>query len=132
MVHLSPGYVDPAGRPPAELAGLTLLEAYPASAAATACSPWRPGCRRAAGPSTAPAGAVRTLTGDADAVQVTGVHAAPFFAGVAFTWRPVGEAERLGGMLDHVQRLGRIGAWEEDFAAGDGALDRVRVRPVRP
>ena len=32
VVHLSPGYVDPGGRPPAELAGLTLLEAYPASA----------------------------------------------------------------------------------------------------
>ena len=32
VVHLSPGYVDPAGRRGAELAGLTLLEAYPASA----------------------------------------------------------------------------------------------------
>ena len=65
-----------------------------------------------------PPGTASTLTGDADAVQVAGVHAAPFFAGVAFTWRPLGEAERLGGMLDHVQRLGRIGAWEEDLAAG--------------
>ena len=32
IVHVSTGYVDPAGRPRAELAGLTLLEAYPASA----------------------------------------------------------------------------------------------------
>ncbi|HEX8007511.1 MAG TPA: ANTAR domain-containing protein, partial [Trebonia sp.] len=29
--HVSPGYVDPDGRPAAEIAGLTLLEAYPAS-----------------------------------------------------------------------------------------------------
>ena len=32
VVHMSPGYVDPGGRPAGELAGLTLLEAYPASA----------------------------------------------------------------------------------------------------
>ena len=32
IIHLSPRYVDPGGRPAAELAGLTLLEAYPASA----------------------------------------------------------------------------------------------------
>jgi hypothetical protein len=31
IVHLGAGYVDPAGRGRAELAGLTLLEAYPAS-----------------------------------------------------------------------------------------------------
>ena len=30
-MYLSPGYADPLGRPAAELAPLTLLEAYPAS-----------------------------------------------------------------------------------------------------
>ncbi|MGH3165416.1 MAG: ANTAR domain-containing protein, partial [Trebonia sp.] len=34
IVHLSPGYTDPAGRPGAELAGPSLLEAYPAAASA--------------------------------------------------------------------------------------------------
>ena len=32
IVHLSPRYIDPGGRGPAELARLTVLEAYPASA----------------------------------------------------------------------------------------------------
>ena len=32
IMYLSPGYADPLGRPAAELAALTLLEAYPASA----------------------------------------------------------------------------------------------------
>src|ERR1700722_20753576 len=77
-----------------------------------------------------PPGAVSTLTGDADAVQVAGVHAAPFFAGVAFTWRPVGEAERLGGMLDDVQRLGLIGAWEGNLAAGAGRWTESPFRLV--
>jgi PAS domain-containing protein len=117
VVHLSAGYVDPAGRPRAELAGLTLLEAYPASAGGDGLFAMAARVLASGRAEDAPPGPVSTLTGDADAVQVAGVHAAPFFAGVAFTWRPVGEAERLGGMLDHVQRLGSIGAWEEDFAA---------------
>ena len=32
IAHISPGYVDPAGRPAAEILGRTLLEAYPHSA----------------------------------------------------------------------------------------------------
>jgi len=118
VVHLSAGYVDPAGRPRAELAGLTLLEAYPASARGDGLFAMAARVLASGRAERLPPGAVSTLTGGADAVQVAGAHASPFFAGVAFTWRPVGEAERLGGMLDHVQRLGRIGAWEEDFAAG--------------
>jgi len=118
VVHLSDCYVDPAGRPRAELAGLSLLEAYPASTVGDGLFAMAVRVLTSGRAEQAPAGAVRTLTGDADPVQVAGVHAAPFFAGVAFTWRPPGAAERLGGMLDHVQRLGRIGAWEEDFAAG--------------
>jgi len=117
LVHLSPGYVDPAGRPAAELAGLTLLEAYPASSedglfamARRILASGRP--EHVAGPGTA-------LTGDLDPVQVVAVHAVPFFAGVAFIWRTMGEAERLGELLEHVQRLGRIGAWEESLATRD-------------
>ncbi len=118
IVHLSAGYVDPAGRPLAELAGLTLLEAYPASASGCGLFSMAQRVLASGRAEHRPLGSPSTLTGDADAVQVAGVHAAPFFAGVAFTWRPVGEAERLGDMLDHVQRLGRIGAWEEDLASG--------------
>ena len=118
MVHVGTGYVDPAGRPRAELAGLTLLEAYPASGSGDGLFAVAERVLSSGRAEHLPPGTASTLTGVADTVQVAGVHAAPFFAGVAFTWRVLGEAERLGGMLDHVQRLGRIGAWEEDLAAG--------------
>jgi serine phosphatase RsbU (regulator of sigma subunit) len=59
------------------------------------------------------------LTGDVDTVQVTGVHAVPFFAGVIFTWRPFGASEERADLLGHAQRLGRIGAWEESLVTGD-------------
>jgi hypothetical protein len=124
VVHVSPGYVDPGGRPPAELAGLTLLEAYPASASgdglfAMAERVQASGRAEHVTPAAATALTSMALTGEVDPVQVTGVRAVPFFAGVVFTWRRVGEAEERADLLDHAQRLGRIGAWEESLVTGD-------------
>jgi hypothetical protein len=124
VVHMSPGYVDPGGRPPGELAGLTLLEAYPASAAGEglfAMADRVLASGRAEHMTAADAAnlASAALTGDVDPVQVTAVHAAPFFAGVVFTWRPVGATEERADLLDHAQRLGRIGAWEENLVTGE-------------
>ncbi len=129
VVHMSPGYVDPGGRPAGELAGLTLLEAYPVSAAgdglfAMAGRVLASGQAEhvtAAGAANLASTALAStaLTGDVDPVQVTAVHAAPFFAGVVFTWRPVGATEERADLLDHAQRLGRIGAWEESLVTGE-------------
>jgi serine phosphatase RsbU (regulator of sigma subunit) len=140
IMHVSPGYVDPSGRPAAELTGQTLLEAYPASAsgaglfvrASRVLDAGR--AEHVAGTVTAP------LTGAADAVDVADLRAAPLFAGVVFTWRRPGEPERLAELLGHAQRLGRIGGWEESLAAGtvrwtDSAfglfgLDPQRAAPI--
>jgi serine phosphatase RsbU (regulator of sigma subunit) len=129
VVHMGPGYVDPGGRPAGELAGLTLLEAYPAAASGDGlfalaervlASGRAERVTEAAARTVTNAGlASAGLTGEADAVRVTGVRAAPFFAGVAFTWRLVGPAEERADLLDHAQRLGRIGAWEESLVTGD-------------
>ena len=124
VVHMSPGYADPGGRPSAELAGLTLLEAYPASVSgdglfAVAERVLASGRAEHLTGTAAPNLTSTALTGDVDAVQVTGVHAVPFFAGVIFTWRPVGEAEERADLLGHAQRLGRIGAWEENLVTGE-------------
>jgi len=128
VVHMSPRYVDPGGRPAAELAGLTLLEAYPAStsggglfaiAERVLASGRAEHVTPAAAPTlTSPTLTSAALTGDTDAVQVTEVHAVPFFAGVIFTWRLVGEAEERADLLGHAQRLGHIGAWEENLVTG--------------
>ncbi|MGN6793684.1 MAG: SpoIIE family protein phosphatase [Streptosporangiaceae bacterium] len=42
-----------------------------------------------------------------------------FFGGVAMAWREIGDADRLAALLQHAQRLGRIGAWEENLETGD-------------
>ena len=124
IVHLSPRYVDPGGRRGAELAGLTVLEAYPASASgdglfAIAERVLASGHAEDVTGTGAPTVTGTGLTGDVDTVQVTEVHAVPFFSGVIFTWRAVGEAEERADLLGHAQRLGRIGAWEESLVTGD-------------
>jgi PAS domain-containing protein len=123
IIRVSPEYIDPAGGGLADetardLSALTLLQAYPASmtgdglfaralrVAATGRAEHVPG------PVAAP------LTGATDRVKVADLHAAPFFAGVVFTWRTAGEAEQRADLLGHAQRLGQMGGWEEDLAGG--------------
>ena len=123
VAHVSPRFVDPVGRPPAELARLTLLEAYPASATGDGLFAMAERVLASGRAEHVTETAARNLTGnaligEADPVQVTAVHAAPFFAGVLFTWRAVGETEDLADLLDHAQRLGRIGAWDESLVTG--------------
>lgn len=108
--HVSPGYVDPAGRDPAELAGLTLLEAYPSAA------PGHGLFHRA----------LRVLTsGKAEhepgplhePVPLAALRAVKFRDGVIFTWRghdPGGTAALLG----HALRLARLGGWMESLVTG--------------
>jgi Stage II sporulation protein E (SpoIIE)/ANTAR domain len=118
IVHVSPGYADPAGRSAGELAGLTLLEAYPASMSGDGL--YARAARVLAGghPEHVPGTVAAPLTGAADEVAVCDLHAAPFFAGVLFTWRRAGMAERLAELLGHAERLGQMGGWQENLAAG--------------
>lgn len=123
VVHLSPGYVDPAGRLVKEIADLTLLEAYPASAAegglfdraARIFSEGRP--QQVTGPVRAARSG--SLTGAGDAAEISDLRGAPYEDYVVFTWRRRRvEDVRLAELLRHVQRMGQLGAWEEDITAG--------------
>jgi hypothetical protein len=140
IMRVSPGYIDPAGRPAGELAGLTLLEAYPASTSGDGLFA-RAERVLANGRAEHVAGIVAApLTGGCDAVGVADLRAAPFFAGVVFTWRVAGEGERRAELLGNAERLGRMGGWEESLASGavrwtDAAfalfgLDPAKVAPI--
>jgi serine phosphatase RsbU (regulator of sigma subunit) len=118
VVHLSPRFVDPGGRPLAEIARLTLLEAYPGSATGDGLFAVAERVLASGRAEHVARAAASALTGEVDPVQVTGVHAVPFFSGVLLTWRPFGETEELAGLLGHTQRLARIGAWEESLVTG--------------
>ena len=118
MMHKSTGYVDPAGRRPAELAGLTLLEAYPSSGAPDGLFARASRVLATGRAEQVPGAITAPLTGGKDAVGVADMRVAPFFAGVIFTWRKLGEPERLADLLGNAQRLGRIGGWDENLTTG--------------
>ena len=89
--HLSPGYVDPAGRPAADLARQTLLTAYPGS------DRWlfslAAGVLTSGAAAHVPGQVGGLLAGRAQAVDVADLRAAAFGDGVLITWH---EADRLG------------------------------------
>ena len=115
--HVSGGFRDPAGRGPQDLTGRHLLELYPEAAAAGGLfdrclavldcgEPQRlsaPAAAAAAGPGT----------------HAAGVRISRLYDGVVIALRGTGGAGRLAALLQHAQRLGRVGGWEEDVRSGE-------------
>jgi serine phosphatase RsbU (regulator of sigma subunit) len=101
IVHLSPGYIDPAGRAVRDLAGRTLLEAYPDCGSGDGLAARAARVLADGAPQYAP-GLVGSLTGAPDAVPVMDLRAARHDGRVVFTWRGrVGDEGRLGEAFEH-------------------------------
>ena len=123
--HVSPAFRDPAGRTDIDLTRLTLLEAYPASVAgsglfararqvlADGVTQYVPGPLRESLASGLPLNEAEP--GD---LALADLRVTRFFDGVIFTWHQDRSAEGLAAVLDHAQRLGRLGGWEEDLVTG--------------
>ncbi len=136
--HASPGFRDPAGRTAADLARLTLLEAYPASVSgqglfARALQVLADGVPQHV---PGPLGEFPSAA-DADQAPLADLRVARFFDGVIFTWHgedPAGSGARLAALPDHAERLGRLGGWEENLVTGmvrwtDSAFELFGLRP---
>ena len=57
--------------------------------------------------------------GMASGVGHAALRIVPFADGVLTAWERVDEAERLSALLGYVERLGRVGGFEEDLLTGD-------------
>ena len=86
IAYVNPGYVDPAGRSAAEVAGRTLLAAYPDSASLNGLFARAARVLADAMPQFAP-GPVGSLTGGTDHVAIADLRAAWHDGRVVFTWR---------------------------------------------
>jgi hypothetical protein len=128
--HVSPRFRDLEGRTGDDLARLTLLEAYPASVSgqglfaramqvlADGAPQHVPGPLSEALASGFPA---HPASGEAAPPPLAGLSVARFFDGAIFTWHgddAAGRAPDLAVLLDHAQRLGRLGGWEENLLTG--------------
>jgi serine phosphatase RsbU (regulator of sigma subunit)/PAS domain-containing protein len=115
--HVSAGFADPAGRRAAELTGRRLLEMYPAAAASGGLFDACVQALTSGAPQHAVGEGMAGHTRDDGAVPE--VRVAPLYDGVAIAWRQWDERERFAALLQHAQRLGRIGGWEENLRTGD-------------
>jgi len=136
--HVSDGFRDPSGRGAADLTGRHLLELYPEAVSAgglfdrclsvlatgepqqlsgeaitTQATPGDPAQHAAAGatPADAP-------PADAVPADVT-IRIARLYDGVAIASGGSHDTDRLAALLQHAQRLGRIGGWEENVRTGE-------------
>jgi serine phosphatase RsbU (regulator of sigma subunit) len=127
--HVSPGFSDPAGRPAPDVARLTLLEAYPAGVAgqglfARARQVLADGVpQHVPGPLSASlASGLPVSDGEGGSAggrtPLADLRVARFFDGVIVTWHRAGADDRMAALLEHAQRLGRLGGWEENLVTG--------------
>jgi serine phosphatase RsbU (regulator of sigma subunit)/PAS domain-containing protein len=117
--HVSPGFRDPAGRGPADLAGRLLLELYPAAAAAGGLFDTCVTALVTGEPQRVSGEIVAAQVGYAGAGPVAAVRIARLYDGVAIASRGTDDTGRLATLLEHAQRLGRIGGWEENLRSGE-------------
>jgi serine phosphatase RsbU (regulator of sigma subunit) len=116
--HVSTDFRDPAGRNAEDLTGRPLLEVYPLAALAGGLFD-RAVEVLATGEPRHLSGGISALVTDVGIAPVMDIRIAPLFDGVVIAWRPIGDAERLASLLQHAERLGRIGGWEENLLTGE-------------
>lgn len=118
ITHVGEHLEDPAGRPPHELVARGLIQAYPwlgaSEAFARAVEVLETGapCRL---------DHVRCTTRSPEGIvpSLARVRIIRFFDGVLIDWRLDHDVDRLTALLENIQRLGQIGAWEHHLATGE-------------
>jgi serine phosphatase RsbU (regulator of sigma subunit)/PAS domain-containing protein len=117
--HVSARFRDPAGRGEAELAGRRVLELYPEAAFAGGLFDSCVQVLTTGEPQQVPGELAPAQDGNATRTPGPVVRIARLYDGVAIAWRPPDETDRLATLLQHAQRLGRIGSWEENMRTGE-------------
>jgi serine phosphatase RsbU (regulator of sigma subunit)/PAS domain-containing protein len=114
--HVSDGFRDPAGRGPVELAGRHLLELYSGALTGGGLFDRCLAALETGEPQQLPGAAIAAQTGPGTQACL---RIARLYDGAVIAWHGAGDAGRLAGLLQHAQRLGRVGGWEEDIRSGE-------------
>ncbi|WP_035793079.1 SpoIIE family protein phosphatase [Kitasatospora mediocidica] len=113
--YVNAGFVDFAGRPRSAVVGARMLEAYPLSAEAGGL--WeKVGHVLATGETfRAPAMNLSALVDGVPLTTEAAVSISRHGSHVVVLWRTRDETAKVAGLLQHAQRLGRIGGFEENL-----------------
>ncbi|MFC9585757.1 SpoIIE family protein phosphatase [Streptomyces yangpuensis] len=117
--HVGSRFVDPVGRPRGDVNGALLLEAYPMAAAENGLFDIIERVHATGEPFRAERMSLTALVDQIPLTSVADISVSRHGAAVLLIWRIEDETARLANLLQHAQRLGRIGGFEENLATGE-------------
>lgn len=116
--HASSRFVDPAGRPRGDVNGALLLEAYPMAGGESGLFDIVERVHATGEPFRAERMSLTALVDQIPLTSVADISVSRHGAAVLLIWRVEDETARLADLLQHAQRLGRIGGFEENLVTG--------------
>ncbi|MET3984623.1 SpoIIE family protein phosphatase [Streptomyces sp. PvR034] len=117
--HVSGDFVDPAGRPRGDVGGSLLLEAYPMAAGDSGLFDAIEHVHATGEPFRAQRMHLTALVDQVPLTSVADISISRHGVALLLIWRVEDETARLAGLLQHAQRLGRIGGFEENLTSGE-------------
>ncbi|WP_203729494.1 SpoIIE family protein phosphatase [Streptomyces sp. SID12501] len=117
--HVNTRFVDPAGRPRGAVNGGLLLETYPMAAGESELFEQIERVYATGEPFRARRMRLTALVDDVPLAAVADVSVSRNGGSVLLVWRMEDETARLANLLQHAQRLGRIGGFEENLLTGE-------------
>ncbi|MFY4721630.1 SpoIIE family protein phosphatase [Streptomyces sp. LaBMicrA B280] len=132
--HVNSRFLDPAGRPRAVIGGALLLEAYPMSAGTSELFQRVERVYATGEPFRAQRVRLTALVDQVPLSAVADISISRHGSSLLLIWRIEDETARLASLLQHAQRLGRIGGFEENLLTGEitwnGQLFSLYGRPA--
>ncbi|MGW4600106.1 SpoIIE family protein phosphatase [Streptomyces sp. NPDC004457] len=131
--HVNSRFLDPAGRPRAVVGGALLLEAYPMAAGDSELFQRVERVYATGEPFRARRMRLTALVDQVPLSAVADISISRHGTSLLLIWRIEDETARLASLLQHAQRLGRIGGFEENLLTGEitwnGQLFSLYGRP---
>ncbi|MEU2793415.1 SpoIIE family protein phosphatase [Streptomyces sp. NPDC007100] len=131
--HVNERFMDPAGRPRSSVNGALLLEAYPMAADESELFDKVQRVYATGEPFRARRMTLTALVDQVPLAAVADISVSRHGDSVLLIWRIEDETARLASLLQHAQRLGRIGGFEENLLTGEitwnGQLFALYGRP---
>ncbi|GAA3058782.1 SpoIIE family protein phosphatase [Streptomyces glomeratus] len=132
--HANSRFLDPAGRPRGVVNGALLLEAYPMAAGDSELFDRIERVYATGEPFRAHRMRLTALVGDVPLAAVADISISRHANSLLLIWRIEDETARLASLLQHAQRLGRIGGFEENLLTGEitwnGQLFALHGKPA--
>ncbi|MFH9729192.1 SpoIIE family protein phosphatase [Streptomyces sp. NPDC017260] len=117
--HVNKSFLDPAGRPRAVVGGALLLEAYPMAAGDSELYQSVERVYATGEPFRARRMNLTALVDQVPLSALADISVSRHGNAVLLIWRIEDETARLASLLQHAQRLGRIGGFEENLLTGE-------------